>query len=146
MQNRTTGKSPFEIVSTKLPRLTVDLANIPSSVDFSMEAAQMAKRIKQLHQEVQDHIKKANSNYKRKADTKRHAQDFKEGDLVMIHLSKGHLPTGSAISCRRSSDPLKKYEPNAYKIELPSYFNISPIFNVPDIHPYSAPDTFMLAD
>lgn len=38
MWNRSTRKSPFEIVYTKLPRLIVDLANIPSSVDISEEA------------------------------------------------------------------------------------------------------------
>ena len=52
MRNRTTGKSPFEIVYTKLPRLTIDLTNIPHNVDLSFEAENMAKRIAKLHKDV----------------------------------------------------------------------------------------------
>lgn len=51
MKDRTTGKSPFEIVYIKLPRLTVDLVHIPSSVDFSQEADVMAERISELHKD-----------------------------------------------------------------------------------------------
>lgn len=149
MQNRSTGKSPFEIVYTKLPRLTVDLADIPSSVDFSLEAEQMAERITKLHQEVHKHIEEANAKYKAKADRKGREVDFKEGDLIMVHLSKGRLPTGSAPKLQKKKfgpyEVLQRYGPNAYKIKLPPNFNINPIFNVVDIYPYEAPDTFTLA-
>lgn len=43
MKNCSMGKSSFEIVYTKLPRLTVDLSNVPSNVDLSVEAKNMAK-------------------------------------------------------------------------------------------------------
>ncbi|TYK22583.1 reverse transcriptase [Cucumis melo var. makuwa] len=38
MKNRSTGRCPFEIVYTRSPRLTFDLANLPSIVDISNEA------------------------------------------------------------------------------------------------------------
>ncbi|KAA0057975.1 DNA/RNA polymerases superfamily protein [Cucumis melo var. makuwa] len=52
MKNRTTRKLPFEIVYTKLPRLTVDLTNIPSNVVLSYETENMAKRIAKFHQDI----------------------------------------------------------------------------------------------
>ncbi|KAA0058890.1 transposon Ty3-I Gag-Pol polyprotein isoform X1 [Cucumis melo var. makuwa] len=64
MENHSTGKSPFEIVYTSLPRVTFDLANIPSVVDVSKEAEAMADRISKLHQEVKSHIELANDSYK----------------------------------------------------------------------------------
>ncbi|KAA0039021.1 UDP-glucose:glycoprotein glucosyltransferase isoform X1 [Cucumis melo var. makuwa] len=46
MKNRSTGRCPFEIVYTRSPRLTFDLANLPSIVDISNEAENMIDRIK----------------------------------------------------------------------------------------------------
>ena len=49
----------------------------------------------------------------------------------------------------RQSGPTKilaKYEPNAYKLELPREINISPVFNVAYLKKYHAPDGFQLAD
>lgn len=67
----------------------------------------------------------------------------------MIHLTKGRLPTGSAHKSQKKKfgpfEILKKYGPNAYKVNLPPDFNISPIFNVADIYPYESLDTFTLA-
>lgn len=94
MHNRSTRKSPFEVVYTKLPHLTVDLTNLPSSIDFSLEAEQMAERIIKLHQEVRDHIDVTNSKYKADADSKQRPVDFQKGDLVMIYLRKGRIPAG----------------------------------------------------
>ncbi|XP_022156302.1 ABC transporter C family member 1-like [Momordica charantia] len=54
MKNRTTRKSPFEVVYTKIPRLTIDLTNLPSSVDLSLEAEEMANRIAELHKEAEE--------------------------------------------------------------------------------------------
>ena len=68
MKNWSTGKSPFEIVYTKLPWLTVDLANLPSSMDLSLEAETMAERVAELHKEVTKHLEKMTTKYKEDAD------------------------------------------------------------------------------
>ena len=93
MKNRTTGKSPFENVYTKLPRLTVDLTNIPFNVDLSFEAKNMAKRIAKLHKDVTVQIEKMNQVYKSQPNKHQRLKEFKEGDLVRIHLWKARLPT-----------------------------------------------------
>lgn len=127
----------------------MDLANVPISVDFSLEASQMAERITQLHKEVHDQIAASNAKYKIEADRKRRVQEFTEEDLVLIHLTKGCLPTGSVHKLQRKKfgpfEVLNKYGPNAYKIKLPTDYNINPIFNVSDIFLYAPLDTFRLA-
>lgn len=75
MSNRSTGKSPFEVVYTKLPRLIVDLANLPTHFSLDQEAEAMAERVSTLHQEVQKHLEEANSKYKKAAD--KHQRDRK---------------------------------------------------------------------
>lgn len=52
MVNCSTGKCPFEIVYTRVPRRTLDLANLPISIDLSGEAFIIADRIKTIHEEV----------------------------------------------------------------------------------------------
>lgn len=93
MKNRTIGKSSFKIVYTKLPRLTVDLTNIPSNVDLSSEAENMVERIAKLHKDMTNRIEKMNEEIKKQADKHRGFKEFK-GALVMIYLRKTRLPTG----------------------------------------------------
>lgn len=71
MRNHLTRRSPFEIVYTKLARLTMDITNLPSTVDFNQEAEEMAERIVELHKEVQEHLKKYNTKHKATADKHR---------------------------------------------------------------------------
>ena len=70
MKNRSTGKSPFEVVYTKLPRLTFDLTTLPTTVDLNNEAECMAENIKKLHKEVHDHLIQTTDSYKKAADKK----------------------------------------------------------------------------
>lgn len=51
MANRSAGKSPFEVVYTSLPRVTFDLAHLPSVVvvDVGMEVEAMADHISKLY-------------------------------------------------------------------------------------------------
>ncbi|KAA0063034.1 serine/threonine-protein kinase TIO-like [Cucumis melo var. makuwa] len=45
MKNRSTGKCPFEVVYTKQPRLTLDLASLPTAMNTSLEAEKMIEKI-----------------------------------------------------------------------------------------------------
>ncbi|TYK28638.1 DNA/RNA polymerases superfamily protein [Cucumis melo var. makuwa] len=94
MANRSTGKSPFEIVYTSLPQVTFDLANLPSVIDVSMEAEAMAERISKLHQEVKSHLELANDSYKTTANSHKRFREYQVGDLVMVYLQKSRFPTG----------------------------------------------------
>ena len=150
MKNRSTGKSPFEVVYIKLPRLTFDLTTLPATVDLNKEAKIMVENIKRLHKEVYDHLIQTTDSYKKVADKKRRQAHFSKGDLVMVHLKNSRFPTGTYKKLKdRQIGPfpiLEKYGDNAFKIDLPPDIHIHPVFNVADLKPYHAPDNFTLAD
>lgn len=62
---------------------------------------------------------------------------FKEGDLVWVHLSKDRFSKGLGGKIQPRMDGpfhvLERINDNAYKIELPSHYNVSSTFNVADL-------------
>ena len=64
MQNRSTGKTPFEIVYLQPPRMTLDLVQLPNVPGLSQEAELAAEKITRIHQEVTSHLQESNERYK----------------------------------------------------------------------------------
>src|SRR6266540_2432488 len=62
------------------------------------------------------------------------------GDLVWVHLRKERFPElRKSKLMPRAAGPFKileKINDNAYKLELPLDFGISPTFNISDLKPY----------
>jgi hypothetical protein len=62
------------------------------------------------------------------------------GDLAWLHMRKDHFPgLRKSKLMSRTVDPLKvleKINDNAYRLELPADFEVSPAFNILDLHPY----------
>lgn len=50
--SQTTGTSPFFVVYGRNPIIPLDLAPLPTVIQFSSDAADQAKNIKQLHEQV----------------------------------------------------------------------------------------------
>ena len=65
---------------------------------------------------------------------------FETGDLVWLHLRKDRFPElRKSKLMPRADGPfkiVKKINDNAYKLELPADFGVSPTFNVSDLKPY----------
>ena len=77
--NRSTGHSPFEIVTGLKPRQPVDLAPLPIESRISQEAQEFARHIHNLHEEIPKGIEISNQQYKSKADLHRRNVEFQEG-------------------------------------------------------------------
>ncbi|KAJ8617111.1 hypothetical protein MRB53_013297 [Persea americana] len=108
--------------------------------EISGDAADQAKYIQKLHEQVRAQIIKQNEKYRNNANKHRKPAAFKEGDLVWIHLRKERFPPGRYAKLKPRADGpfkvLQRIGENAYKIELPGDYSVSAPFNVADLSPY----------
>lgn len=93
--NRTTGKTPFEVVYGKNPITPLDLTPIQEPATVSDESSQQVGDMQKLHMDVQRRINQSNQKYASKANQRHKSIVFKEGDLVWIRLRKEHFLGGA---------------------------------------------------
>jgi hypothetical protein len=136
---------PLVVVLLKLsmaltPISPLDLAPIPTTIQFSGDADERAKGIKKLHEQIRGQIEKKNEKYRMQANKHRKPMTFKEGELVWIHLRKECFPVKRRSKLLPRADGpfkvLQRIGENAYKIELPGEYGVSATFNVSDLAPY----------
>ena len=142
--NRSTGRSPFEIVMGVCPKKPIDLVPLPIASRPSVEAEAFSKHIHDIHDEVRRQIAVSNENYKSRADLRRRFAEFQEGDMVMVRIKPERFPKGVFKKLHsRKMGPFKvlqKISSNAYVLELPTDMNISNIFNIEDLTLYPGHD------
>ncbi|WVZ90355.1 LOW QUALITY PROTEIN: hypothetical protein U9M48_036664, partial [Paspalum notatum var. saurae] len=99
-----------------------------------------AKKTEDLHETTKESIERMNANYKLAADKGRRQLDFEPGDLVWLHLRRDRFSElRKSKLMPRADGPFKvlhKVNENAYKLDLPADFVVSPTFNVADLKPY----------
>ena len=121
--NRSTGKSPFEIVTGYKPNQPIDLIPLPIHARVSEFAESFAQHVRDLHKEISQKIKLSNENYQNLANSRKRAKEFTEGDFVMIRLRPERFPPGTLRKLHaRGAGPfkvIKKVGSNAYVLELP---------------------------
>jgi hypothetical protein len=90
-----------------------------------------------MHQTTKLNIEKMNEKYRIAASKGRNEVKLEPGDLVWLHLRKerfSELRKFKLMSC--ATGPFKilaKINDNAYKLELPPEFRVSPKFNISDL-------------
>lgn len=89
---------------------------------------------------MSEKISKQNEKYQAQANKHRKFSEFKEGDLVQVHLRKERFPRGQFAKLKPRADGpfkvLKRIGENAYKIELPAEYEVSETLKVSDLFPY----------
>jgi hypothetical protein len=143
--NRSTGKSPFQIVYGTQSRGVSELRESEQALTTSASAEEFTEAMEELHSQVKQRLMKSNQEYKRRADQWRRQLQFGVGDMVLAHLRKERFPRGTYNKLKmRKIGPcrvLKKFGENAYEIELLDGIGISLIFNVSDLYPYRVGET-----
>ncbi|KAH7533414.1 hypothetical protein FEM48_Zijuj04G0128200 [Ziziphus jujuba var. spinosa] len=138
--NRSTGRSPFEIVTGMLPRKPIDLVPLPLAARPSAEAETFGRHIQEIHDDIRRKIALSNESYKAHADLKRKFAEFNEGDMVMVRIRPERFPRGTYKKLHsRNVGPykiLKKISSNAYVLDLPKDMGISNVFNIEDLSSY----------
>src|SRR4051812_24892502 len=136
----TTKMCPFETVYGFLPRAPIDLLPLPSSEKVNFDAKQHAELILKVHELTKENIERMNARYTLAGNKGRNHVVFEPGDLVWLHLRKDRFPDlHKSKLIPRADGPFKvlhKINDNAYKLELPAGFGVSPTFNIADLKPY----------
>jgi hypothetical protein len=135
---------PFQIVYGFLPRAPIDLMPLPSSEKLNFDATKRAELMLKLHEITKENIERMNAEYKLAGDKGRKEIKFEHGDLVWLHLRKERFPElRKSKLLLRADGPFKVLEritDNAYKLDLPVDFGVSPTFNIADLKPYLGED------
>jgi hypothetical protein len=67
--NKSTGKSPFQIVYGRSPKGVVDLVDLPYLGDKrSVDASDFADSMQELHEQVKQKLQESNNKYKQRKD------------------------------------------------------------------------------
>ena len=136
----TTKMCPFQIVYGFLPRAPIDLMPLPSSEKLNFDATKRAELMLKLHETTKENIERMNAKYKIAGDKGRKELIFEPGDLVWLHLRKDRFPDFRKSKLMPRADGpfkvLEKINDNAYKLNLPVEFGVSPTFNIADLKPY----------
>jgi hypothetical protein len=93
-----------------------------------------------MHETTKLNNEKMNEKYRIAASKGRKEVKLEPGDLVWLHLRKERFPElRKSKLMSRAAGPFKilaKINDNAYKLELPPEFGVSPSFNISDLRPY----------
>jgi translation initiation factor IF-1 len=122
--------SPFQVVYGFNPRAPIDILTLPTSERIHSDAKERADFILQIHETTKHNIEKMNEKYRIAGSKGRKEVKLEPGDLVWLHLRKNRFPDlrKSKLMPRAddSSKIIEKINDNAYKLELPSEFGVSP--------------------
>lgn len=137
-----TSLSPFEVVYGFNPLTPLDLVPIPENEYVNLDGEKKAEIVKKLHEQVHTRLKAKNDQVAKRVNKGRKRVVFRQGDWVWVYMRKERFPNQRSNKLHpRGVGPfqvLERINDNAYKLDLPSEFGISPTFNVADLSPFDA--------
>jgi translation initiation factor IF-1 len=132
--------SPFQVVYGFNPHAPIDLLPLPPLETTCFDASQRSEFILKMHVTTKFNIEKMNEMYRIAASKGRKEVKLEPGDLVWLHLRKEQFPElRKSKLMSHATGPFKipaKINDNAYKLELPPEFGVSPSFNISELRPY----------
>lgn len=138
--NKTTGMSPFEIVTGYRSTAPIDLISMSATHISSEYASSFAHHIHSLHEEIHRKIILSNEHYKQSTDSYRVHRKFQERYQVMVRLrpERFQLRIAKKLYARSSGSfqILKIIGSNASILDLPANLGISSTFDVEDLVSY----------
>ena len=139
-EHSTTKVSPFQVVYGFNPHAPIDLLSLPTTERIHSDARERADFIRKLHETTKANIESMNKKYRIAGSKGRKEIKLEPSDLVWLHLRKDRFPKlRKSKLMPRAAGPYKiieKINDNAYKLELPPEFGVSPTFNIVDLKPY----------
>jgi hypothetical protein len=139
-EHSTTKVSPFQVVYGFNPRAPIDLLPLPTTEQVHSDAKERADFILKLHASTKANIEKMTEKYRIAGSQCRKPVKLEVGDLVWLHLRKDRFPElRKSKLMPRAAGPykiLEKINDNAYKLESPPEFRVSPTFNIADFKSY----------
>jgi hypothetical protein len=136
----TTKFSLFQVLYGFNPRAPIDLIHLPPLEFVNLDASQRADFIQNLHETTKQNIEKMNEKYRIAGSKGRKEITLEPGDLVLLHLRKNHFPELRKSKLMSPATGLfkvlEKINDNAYRLELPADFGVSPTFNISDLCSY----------
>ncbi len=136
----TTKMTIFQVVYGFNPRAPIDLLPLLSLEKVNLDAKKRAEFVIKLHETTKENIERMTEKYRVAGSHGRKEVTFEPGDLVWLHLRKERFPDlRKSKLMPRADGPFKVLErinDNAYKLDLPADFGVSPTFNIADLRPY----------
>jgi hypothetical protein len=133
----TTKVSPFQIVYDFNLRAPINVLPLPPLEMTCFDASQRSEFILKIYETTKLNTEKMNEKYYIAASKGRKEVKLKSGDLVWLHLRKERFPElRKSKLMSHAAGPFKilaKINDNAYNLELPPEFGISPSFNISDL-------------
>jgi hypothetical protein len=132
--------SPFQVLYGFNPHAPIDLLPLLPSEMTCFDVSQRSEFILKMHETTKLNIEKMNKKYRIAASKGHNEVKLETGDLVWLHLRKkrfSELRKSNLMS--HAAGPFKilaKINDNAYKLELPPEFRVSPSFNISYLRPY----------